>query len=217
MVALPVRTKSGYDIARLQRHSDDFDSSQPPLREYGPTKSAFFLPETLDDIVSWVSNDDNIHETDWYELAGNCSKYLLTFVEDKPEAISTITQSYPEKRELHPNDYEAGLWRDTLLRDLLLLRLPWAGLGEDDKDQYIIPDEDLGNQDLDRGQYAPSRSWVFVPYGVFLIPSNPQKTPLIGTTKVVGVDIQLSGPRFPLVQSSKEGFDSKGFYIVLHI
>ncbi|KAF5661362.1 heterokaryon incompatibility 6 OR allele [Fusarium circinatum] len=92
-----------------------------------------------------------------------------------------VAQAYCEANSLEPDDYLAGLWRKTLLKDLLWCLNPLS---------YYLHDLSIDLRQVgsitDDPYIAPSWSWVSALYPVHWITNN-----LVETAEVISIRIEL--------------------------
>ncbi|KAI0325489.1 HET-domain-containing protein [Cubamyces sp. BRFM 1775] len=90
-----------------------------------------------------------VHRT-WRSTVEDCSRRSLSYSSDKLLACSAVVGMFAPV--LGP-DYVAGLWRDTILYDLLW----WRDLSNSEEDQFESP---VGRHGPLRDECAPSWSWA---------------------------------------------------------
>lgn len=134
------------------------------------------VEDQLPPYVSTVPNESiqqSLSKVDnWRMLVKSYTNTRLTFPNDRLPALSGIASSI-HGSDLDPSNYIAGLWRDSLVEDLLWHVVPPAASTYFHTDAYV----------------APSWSWASVRDGVVW---NPLRDPKI-LIDIVDVNVTLKG------------------------
>jgi len=130
--------------------------------------------QKLSKIISYRMPSKPLYK-DWHMIVQDYSSRCLTYETDKLPAISGLAEVY---REATNYTYIAGLWRETLLRDLL-----W-------KQQWLL----YGNQVITCAPFqyrAPSWSWASIDGNVNYLSFRTEK-PFLERTQVMGTCIDAT-------------------------
>ncbi|KAF5695365.1 vegetative cell wall gp1 [Fusarium denticulatum] len=170
-VALPVQTGKGYAVAQLVEENH----------------GRYSKPEVLD------LNGIIYGKNRWKALVGGYSGRRLSYLQDRSVAFAGVAQAYCQANSLKPDDYLAGLWKQTLLKDLLWTVNP--STHPFDPSGFYLRSVDNSTEDP---YIAPSWSWVSALYPVLWVTKN-----LAGTAEVISTKIELVQPdlRFGAVKS----------------
>lgn len=125
---------------------------------------------------AWMLNKIG-HINPWQRIVMNFCARDLTDPADKLPAISGLIEAYSQMMGWPRADYVAGLWRETLLKDLLWIRASIEGL----------PPTRISGRQPNR---APSWSWASIDGNVVYLELPKQWCPLRGTTTLYIATLQ---------------------------
>jgi hypothetical protein len=200
-VALPIRLKDDYHVAQIvEKGSTDWN----PLQAEPSESRAWIFQEQLlssrslrftTHAMEWhckcfdccISQEEeyNVYSQPavfedfslgrWNSVVTDYSKRLLSNSEDRPIAIAAVAESFAKSGSLfNTSDYVAGLWKPSLLADLLWFVKP------------PVRGKACGS--------APSWSWTSVLEHVEWLEDCDS---FASTARVLSVDIQLADPKLP--------------------
>ena len=119
-----------------------------------------------------------IHEK-WKDIVTDYSVRHLTFAADRLVALAAITSQFARHCRFEPGDYVAGLWKPTILLDLL-----WYSSRPESADRFIP-------------WIAPSWSWASVPGELQWLTGWWDKDPISASGTVKLVETKSARPELP--------------------
>ncbi|KAE9378648.1 HET-domain-containing protein [Stipitochalara longipes BDJ] len=161
--------------------------------EKNPKGNSHFpeFPGVSRDEIPGAREEDNIRT--WLELVAEYSKRSLTVQSDKLPALSGLAKLYHESTKF---DYLAGLWRQSLLGDLLWIATSYSkGTHKEPPSLYTAPSwswASLNKRIMPHGRYGAEVIAEILDAQISL------KNPLAPFGEVTGGSIVLRGPLLPI-------------------
>ncbi|KAF4980385.1 hypothetical protein FDECE_17894, partial [Fusarium decemcellulare] len=226
-IALPARNEDGYDIVQL------IDPESSTNREPIDTRAWTFQEHVLSTrtlsytarAVKWdcphlhcnidhygrysklehFGVEDERYRRGWETIVGDYSERLLSNPGDRPVAIAAVAETHAVTNHIVANDYLAGLWRGSLLKELLWVPNCYGVVTVAEGLDWC-----LQKNRLEQHQIAPSWSWTSVLYRVMWPGTMRQHAGFVETAKLIDIQVELKYSNLPFGPVKRGRIRSRG-------